>query len=554
MNAEIVGLMVALGVGLLMGIERERRKGEGPRRGFAGVRSFALVCLGGALAQASGSTALTVLGAALVAGLAVISHGRDQSEDPGITTEVALFVAYLIGVTAIAQPGLAAGVGAAATIVLAARERLHDLSVRLISRRELHDALVLLGLALVLLPLLPDRPLLGQVFNPRDLGRLVLLLLAAQAAGHVGRRLLGARHGLTLAGLASGFVSSTATVAAMGARWRAEAAARPVQGPPADKAGASAAAPARAGKAQGVAAGADDASAGPDAAAAADGRTDTGASTGIDAGAGANASAGAFESGGGSAAASASASESAGSGVAAATTVSMSARARASASAGTEAGTATQANKTAEASSAANPADQSLAAYVRAALMSNVATMAQLLLVAATVRPAWLGALWLPALCGAATILLFALPGLFGPGGDTAREPPDESGAFSLRQALIIAALLTGVQVVAQWARGAFGDAGLIAAAALAGLVDVHAAAAALFAQIEPNNAQAAARAIALPLAVALATNTASKLVAAFTAGGPRFGARVAPGLIAFALVFALALWFAPGWLQRWGG
>ena len=431
MNGELVGLMVALGVGLLMGMERERSKGVGPQRGFAGIRSFALVCGGGALARASGEPGLVLLGGALVAALAVVSHWQDRSDDPGITTEVALFVAYLIGVTAVPQPALAAGVGAAATILLAARERLHEFSVRLISPRELHDALVLTGLALVLLPLLPDRPMLGAMLNPRDIGRLVLLLLAAQAAGYVGRRVLGARHGLTLAGLASGFVSSTATIAAMGARWRAEAGA----GGAPDPAGAA-----------------------------------------------------------------------------------------------------------------------SLAAYTSAALISNVATMVQMLLVASAVRPAWLTVLWLPALCGAVAALLFALRGLFGKNEPTTHAATEDGGAFSLREALIIAALLTGVQLFAQWAHSAFGEAGLIVAAGFAGLADVHAAAAALFTQIEPGDAHGAAHAIALPLSVALIANTTSKLVAAFTAGGARYGMRVAPGLFAFAAAFALALWFAPGLLERWAG
>jgi uncharacterized membrane protein (DUF4010 family) len=48
--------------------------------------------------------------------------------------------------------------------------------------------------------------------------RLVVLVLAIGAAGHVATRTLGARFGLPIAGLASGFVSSSATIGAMGAR------------------------------------------------------------------------------------------------------------------------------------------------------------------------------------------------------------------------------------------------------------------------------------------------------------------------------------------------
>lgn len=36
---------VALGLGLLIGVERERRKGEGPGRGSAGLRTFAMTLM-----------------------------------------------------------------------------------------------------------------------------------------------------------------------------------------------------------------------------------------------------------------------------------------------------------------------------------------------------------------------------------------------------------------------------------------------------------------------------------------------------------------------------
>src|SRR5262249_24758141 len=48
--------------------------------------------------------------------------------------------------------------------------------------------------------------------------RLVVLVLLIGAGGHLATRLLGPRYGLPIAGLASGFVSSSATIGAMGAR------------------------------------------------------------------------------------------------------------------------------------------------------------------------------------------------------------------------------------------------------------------------------------------------------------------------------------------------
>lgn len=87
-----IGFAAALGTGLLIGIERERRKGSGATRMFAGVRTFTIASISGALAAALGipNIAVALLGA--VGLLAAIAHWRDTSQDPGITTEVALLL------------------------------------------------------------------------------------------------------------------------------------------------------------------------------------------------------------------------------------------------------------------------------------------------------------------------------------------------------------------------------------------------------------------------------------------------------------------------------
>ena len=87
--AALAVLASALGCGLLMGIERERRKGSGPHRALAGVRSFTLASLTGAAAALSGSVALLGAGAAFVAALGVVAYARDRSENPGVATEIA---------------------------------------------------------------------------------------------------------------------------------------------------------------------------------------------------------------------------------------------------------------------------------------------------------------------------------------------------------------------------------------------------------------------------------------------------------------------------------
>ncbi len=226
MRDDLLGVGVALGCGLLIGIERERRKGRGPGRALAGVRTFALAALLGAVGQALGQPALLGAGAVLVAVLAAIGYLQDRrrgTTDPGVTTELALFVTFLLGVTAIDRPALAAAAAVVVAAVLAARTELHRFATDVLTADELRDALLLAGAALVVLPLVPSEPIawLGGV-DPRRLWALVVLLIALQAAGYIAVRVAGPRFGLPLSGLASGFVSSTATVAAMAARARSD--------------------------------------------------------------------------------------------------------------------------------------------------------------------------------------------------------------------------------------------------------------------------------------------------------------------------------------------
>lgn len=217
----VASFVVAVGAGLLIGLERERRKGDGDARAAAGVRTFVIVALLGAIAGYTGLPwLLAVLGAGVVL-LAAASYWRSSSRDPGLTTEVAMLATFGMGVLATQDAALAAGIGVLIALLLASRNRLHAFARAGLTERELHDGILLAGAALIVLPLLPDRPLdaLGAL-NPRLIWRLTVIVMLVNAAGYVALRLLGPRWGLPLAGLFGGFVSSVATIAAMGRRSR----------------------------------------------------------------------------------------------------------------------------------------------------------------------------------------------------------------------------------------------------------------------------------------------------------------------------------------------
>lgn len=225
-DPRIVGFAAALGIGLLIGAERERRKGVGPGRAAAGIRTFAAAALTGAVAKAAGGAPLVAAAVLGIALLAAAAHWRARGDDPGLTTEVALVLTAMLGALAMDETALAAGLGAALAGLLAARGALHRFVGRVLSEREIEDGLIFAAVTLIAWPLLPDRPValgFGATVNPSTLGAATVLVIAAGGAGYAARRALGAARGLPLAGFLGGFVSSTATIAAMGAHARAHA-------------------------------------------------------------------------------------------------------------------------------------------------------------------------------------------------------------------------------------------------------------------------------------------------------------------------------------------
>jgi uncharacterized membrane protein (DUF4010 family) len=217
MSGPWLNFAVALALGLLIGIDRERSKGEGPARAAAGLRTFGLAALVGAVALHVGGpwALLTVLfGVAL---LAALSYLRDRGDDPGLTTEIALLATPLIGALAMSDIVLAGLVGVTTAVVLAAKGPVHRFVKGSLTAAEVNDGLIFAIATVVVWPQLPDRPMGPYAaLNPHALWLFVILVLAIGACGHVLTRAIGPRYGLPLAGFASGFVSSTATIGSMG--------------------------------------------------------------------------------------------------------------------------------------------------------------------------------------------------------------------------------------------------------------------------------------------------------------------------------------------------
>jgi uncharacterized membrane protein (DUF4010 family) len=218
-------LLATVVIGLVVGAERERRKQEPNHWVPAGIRTFALSALLGGVA-AYGGIAAVIAGAVLVNVHVLVARLRGATEEQGITTEVALLSTYALGAFAQKSPLVALGAGLVVSLLLASRERVHKAATDLLTTSELIDVLTLAVAAIVVLPLVPNEPIepLG-VINPYRLAKLAVTMMAITGAGYVAERWLGPRHGLSIAGLASGFVSSSATIGAMGTKAKEDEAA-----------------------------------------------------------------------------------------------------------------------------------------------------------------------------------------------------------------------------------------------------------------------------------------------------------------------------------------
>ncbi|MDR7543484.1 MAG: MgtC/SapB family protein [Armatimonadota bacterium] len=225
-HVALMRLLVAALLGGLIGVERERAEGRGAREQFAGVRTFPLFALLGAvLALVSGQVgAAVVSGFAAVAALVVASYLRTSVEGAvGATTETAALLTYWVGVLAGGGALLLAGaLGIGMAVLLASKARLEAFT-RALTAEELTAALVLAVIAAVILPVLPDaRYGPWGVWNPRHLWGMVVIVCALSFAAFVAMRVWGHARGLFVSGILGGLVSSTAATVSFASRSREE--------------------------------------------------------------------------------------------------------------------------------------------------------------------------------------------------------------------------------------------------------------------------------------------------------------------------------------------
>lgn len=223
-------LGIALGLGLLVGLQREWAEPKA-----AGIRSFALITVLGTvcalLAVRFGgwvlAGGLVALGATMV--VANLRRVRTENGHPGPTTEVAALLMFTVG--ALLPSGMiveAIAIGGGVALLLHWKKPLHGFVER-IGEAEIRAVFRLVLIALVVLPLLPDRSFGPyEVLNPFRIWMMVVLIVGISVGGFLISRFVAPRAGSVVSGLLGGMISSTATTVSYARRSKASPEASPL--------------------------------------------------------------------------------------------------------------------------------------------------------------------------------------------------------------------------------------------------------------------------------------------------------------------------------------
>ena len=201
--APVEAFATALGIGLLIGMERERRPDSA-----AGLRTFSLVsmlgCLFALLGEVSGSPWLLAVGLVVLAAAMVASNFSTQQEEQyrGFTSEAAIIITYGLGAAVwLGYATLAVMLAITTTVLLYFKAELKQFSERT-TPKDLKSLLQFAVLSLVILPILPNQSFGPyDAINPRQVWWMVVLISGLALAGYLALRIIGARHGAALLGI-----------------------------------------------------------------------------------------------------------------------------------------------------------------------------------------------------------------------------------------------------------------------------------------------------------------------------------------------------------------
>lgn len=223
-------LSVSLGIGMLLGLQRERTE-----RSIGGIRTFPFISLMGTVCAMIGTANLSwmvpagLLALAALLATANLARNRGPDKSLGLTTEVAALLVYAVGVViVVVDMETAAVLGGGMALLLHFKGPLHRFA-QAVGERDMHAIIQFVLISLVILPVLPN---VGYgpygVLNPFKIWLMVVLIVGLGLSGYVAYKIFGSKAGTLLGGIIGGLISSTATTVTYARKASAEAGLAPL--------------------------------------------------------------------------------------------------------------------------------------------------------------------------------------------------------------------------------------------------------------------------------------------------------------------------------------
>jgi uncharacterized membrane protein (DUF4010 family) len=228
-NLELASrLGAALGLGLLLGLERERKRDA--ELLFGGVRTFAMIALLGALGafmeRELAQSWLIIAAFIAVSALVIMSYATTAARgELGITTEISALLAFVVGaLCGWNNVAVASVVTVVCLLLLTLKDFLHGLARR-VELVDVEATLQFAVISIIILPLLPNEtfgPPPIDVINPYKIWLMVVLIAGLNFLGYVLVKVFGSEHGFLVTDILGGLVSSTAVTLSFSQRSRRE--------------------------------------------------------------------------------------------------------------------------------------------------------------------------------------------------------------------------------------------------------------------------------------------------------------------------------------------
>lgn len=214
MLTDIRTFAIALLIGLIIGIERERSHPEGQQA--MGVRTFILIALLGAIAAFTEPLKVSLIISIFTFSGILLGYLRSTKihrkvTNIGLTTELSAGIVFSLGYLTHQEPLLALLLSSIVLLILSERQLIHKFSRAHITSSEIQATGIVILIILVAVLLLPNRTLdHWHLFNPQYFGIIVALIAGLQFFGYLVIKLFGNRLGMSLMGFFGGLISSTA--------------------------------------------------------------------------------------------------------------------------------------------------------------------------------------------------------------------------------------------------------------------------------------------------------------------------------------------------------